>query len=305
MTSISLFRHINLTTLQLVIAVCEEGTLTRAAARESIAPSALSKRLAELEQALGVVLFKRQARGMVLTPAGETLLHHARRMLLNAEHIAMELAEHAKGARGFVRMLANLSAIVQFLPEDLQSFMGQHGAIKIDLEERPSSGVVSGVETGLAEIGICSADVETKGLRRFAYRGDHLVVVMRADNRLATGDSIAFRDTLDENFIGLHAASSIYTRMLIEARLAGKPLKLRIHVPGFDGVCRMAQAGMGVGILPDRAYEVLGRPMGLRAMRLTDPWGIRELIIVAREQPLSPVGALLVDHLTHAAGSGI
>jgi DNA-binding transcriptional LysR family regulator len=53
-------------------------------------------------------------------------------------------------------------------------------------------------------------------------------------------------------------ASSIYTRSLIEARLAGTPLKLRIHVPGFDAVCRMAQAGMGIRIVPNRAFELLG-----------------------------------------------
>jgi DNA-binding transcriptional LysR family regulator len=301
MTSTNLFRHINLTTLQLLVAVSEEGTLTRAAAREAIAPSAVSKRLVELEQTLGVTLFERQSKGMALTAAGETMLHHARQMLLNAEHIATELAEHAAGARGFVRMLANLSAIVQFLPEDLQSFLARHGDIKIDLEERPSSGVVSGVETAMAEIGICSSDVETKDLRRLAYRSDRLIIVMRADNPLARGETVAFRDTLDENYVGLHAASSIYTRSLIEARLAGKPLKLRIRVPSFDAVCRMVQAGMGIGILPERAYELLGRPMGLRAMRLSDSWAKRELLVVTRKLPLSPVGALLVDHLQKVA----
>ena len=59
---------------------------------------------------------------MVLTPAGEALLHHARVTLLNIEKIAVELTEYSQGVRGHVRMLANLSAIVQFLPEDLSGF---------------------------------------------------------------------------------------------------------------------------------------------------------------------------------------
>jgi DNA-binding transcriptional LysR family regulator len=296
-----MFERINLTSLRLFVAVCEEGTLTKAAAREAIAPSAISKRLADLEIALGVTLFVRGPKGMALTPGGETLLHHARQIILNAERIGVEMSEHARGVRGFIRMLSNLSGIVQFLPEDLQSFLVTHPSIKIDLEERPSAGVVEGVAAGMAEIGICSDDVETQSLRRLPYRADQLVVVMRTDNPLAGRTGIEFRETLAQDHIGLHAASSIYTRSLIEARLAGEPLKLRIHVPGFDAVCRMTQAGMGIGIVPGHAFELLGRPMGLTAVPLADAWGKRMLQIVTADRPLSPLGQLLVAHLSQSA----
>ena len=78
----NLLRRLDLTTLQLFLAVYEEGTLTRAAEREAIAVSAASRRLLELEQAVGATLFQRNARGMTLTPAGETLLYHARRVIV-------------------------------------------------------------------------------------------------------------------------------------------------------------------------------------------------------------------------------
>ncbi|WP_371260885.1 LysR family transcriptional regulator [Bradyrhizobium sp. Cp5.3] len=80
-----LIRRIDLTSLQLFVAVCEEGTLTRAASRENIALSAVSKRLGELEEALGTDLFIRHPKGMMLAPAGESLLHHARAMLGSVE----------------------------------------------------------------------------------------------------------------------------------------------------------------------------------------------------------------------------
>ncbi len=97
----NLIRRLDLITLQLFIAVPEEGTLTRAAAREAIAVSAASKRLIELEEALGIGLFVRQAKGMALTPAGETLLHHARQMLFNVEKMGLELGEHTQGVRDY------------------------------------------------------------------------------------------------------------------------------------------------------------------------------------------------------------
>ncbi|WP_426117366.1 LysR substrate-binding domain-containing protein [Pseudomonas sp. DSP3-2-2] len=294
----NLIRRLDLITLQVFVAVHEEGTLTRAAAREAIAVSAASKRLMELEDALGIGLFVRNAKGMTLTAAGETLLHHARRMLFDVEKMGMELGEHVQGLRGYVRMQANLSAIIQFLPEDLHEFIACHAQVKVDLEERPSTGVVQGVIDGVADIGICSADTDTHDLYSVPYRRDKLVVVMRPDHPLARLDQVAFVDTLDSDHIGLHAASSIHMRTQAAARSAGRVLRLRIHVPGFDAVCRMVQADMGIGILPLKAFELFGRALGLTAVALNDDWSERTLVLVTREQDaLSPVSRMLFEHL--------
>jgi DNA-binding transcriptional LysR family regulator len=294
----TLVRRLDLTTMQVFLAVHEEGTLTRAAEREAIAVSAASKRLADLESALGATLFERNARGMKLTPAGETLLHHARRVMRDIESIGIELAGYASGVRGFVRMMANLSAIVEFLPEDLRAFQAQHERVKIDLEERPSGGVVEAVADSLVDLGICSSDIETHELHVAHYRSDTLVVVMRADHPLAARERLFFADTLDSDHVGLHSASSINERAHLAARTAGRALRLRIHVPGFDAVCRMVDAGMGVGILPRKVFDLIGRPLGLVAVSLEDDWARRSLVIVTRGiDTLTPVSRLLYDHL--------
>jgi DNA-binding transcriptional LysR family regulator len=300
----ALSRRVDLTTLRLFIAICEEQNLTKAANREGIAASAVSKRMADFELAFGVTLFKRLAKGMALTPAGEALLHHARLTLLNVEKIAVELSEYSQGVRGHVRMLANLSAIVQFLPEDLSAFFATHELLRIDLQERPTGQVISGIEEGAAEIGICSGAAETRALKTFHYRYDHLVLVMRPDHPLVGRDGLLFTDTLDFDHIGLHTASSIYLRAQLAASEAGKPMRLRINVPGFDAVCRMVQADMGLGLIPDRAFEVVGAGMGLCAVRLRDDWARRELKIVVRDQrQLSATGRLVLDHLRNAEGA--
>jgi DNA-binding transcriptional LysR family regulator len=297
----NLLRRLDLTTLQLFLSIHEEGTLTRAAVREAIAVSAASKRLAELEQAIGVTLFVRTARGMDLTPAGETLLTHARRMLLSVEKIGQELAEHAQGVRGYVRMVANLSAIVEFLPEDLRAFIQLHEQVKLDLEERPSGSVVKGVEDSWADIGICSGDVDTRDLHSALYRRDQLVLVMRDDHPLAHRSRVEFAETLDSDHVGLHADSSINARTHLASHAAGKSLKMRIHVPGFDAVCRMAQVGMGLGVIPFDVYLAIGRPLGLVSVALDDDWAQRELKIVVRDvKGLSPVTQALFDHLRTA-----
>ena len=71
----SFARRMDLTSLQLFVAVCELGSIGRAAEREFIAASAVSKRLSDLEATLETPLLYRHTRGVDLTPAGESLLH--------------------------------------------------------------------------------------------------------------------------------------------------------------------------------------------------------------------------------------
>jgi DNA-binding transcriptional LysR family regulator len=289
--------RLDLKTLRLFAAICEEGTLNGTARRAAIAPSAVSKRLAELEHLLGCELLTRDPKGMRPTLAGETLLHHTRRMLASAEQITFELAEHARGVRGFVRVLANLSAIVQFLPEDLHAFLAVQANIRVDLEERPSNGVVAGVEEGAADLGICAGNTDTRSLRPIPYRRDRLVLVLPAGHPLAGRDAVALADTLDYDHVGLHRESSIHATLRDEARRLGRPLRLRIHVPSFDAICRMAQAGMGLGVVPERVHALLGPPMNLKAVPLSDPWAQRTLNLVVRPGALAPAASLLLDHL--------
>ncbi|RCL29557.1 LysR family transcriptional regulator [Pseudomonas sp. AFG_SD02_1510_Pfu_092] len=293
-----LIRRIDLMTLQLFVSVHEEGTLTRGAEREMIALSAASKRMNDMEQALGIEVFERNAKGMGLTAAGETLLYYAKRILADIEKISIDVGEHLHGVRGYVRMLANISAIIEFLPEDLQAFMASHEQVKINLEERPSAGVVKGILDGVADIGICSADTEIKGLHAVQYRQDDLVVVMRPEHSLADRGRISFAETLDFDHVGLHADSFINLRTHAAARACGKPLRLRIHVPGFDAVCRMVQADLGIGVLPLKAFELIGKPLGLVSAALEDEWAKRSMLLVIRDAcALSPVSRLLYEHL--------
>lgn len=298
----NLARRIDLVSLQLFVAVCEEGTLTRAAKREAIAPSALSKRLGDLEETLGTALFVRRPKGMTLAPAGETLLHHARAMLASVEKIGQELDEHARGIRGRVRMLANISAIVQFLPDDLPGFLAGHEGVRIDLEERLSGAVVKGVEEGFSEIGICVASTDSRDLAAYPYRADRLVLAVPRDHSLARRGPIGFVESLDYDHVGFHADSAIYARSRVAAAQAGREVRLRIHVPGFDAVCRMVEGGLGIALIPDRAFEVVSAGMGLVAVPLLDDWARRELKIVVRDpRGLSPATSLLVDHLLQRA----
>ena len=299
-------RRIDLTSLQLFVAVCELGSIGKAAEREFIAASAVSKRLADLEATLETPLLYRHTRGVDLTPAGESLLHHARSVMFSLEKMQGELSEYADGVRGHVRVHASISAIVQFLPEDLGAFVRAHGQVKIDLEEHLSTEVVRAVQEGTADLGICNTGMLAPGhdLQTRPYREDRLVLIVPRQHALANRASIAFADTLDCDHVGLHTNSSINLAMRAAAAASGRTVRLRIHVTGLDAMCRMIHNGLGVGVMPLRAFELMHGVGDLESVPLTDAWAERRIELVARDFSTLPVTArLLVDHLAAQAGS--
>jgi DNA-binding transcriptional LysR family regulator len=297
-TERSFARRIDLTSLQLFVAVCELGSIGRAAEREFIAASAVSKRLSDLEATLETPLLYRHTRGVKLTPAGESLLHHARSVLFSLEKMQAELSEYADGVKGHVRIHANISAIVQFLPEDLGAFSQSHPQVKIDLEEHLSTEVIRAVQEGAADLGICNVGAVAHELQALPYRTDELVLIVPRGHPLARRQSLAFVDTLDFDHVGLHSNSSIHLAMREAAAAAGRTIRLRIHVTGLDAMCRMIHNGLGVGVMPRRAFTLMHGVGDLECVRLTDAWATRDIRLVARDFSTLPLTArLLVDHL--------
>lgn len=298
LTDRPLTRRMDLTSLQMFVTVCETGSIGKAAEREFIAPSALSKRLSDLETLLGSQLLQRHSRGVHPTPAGQSLLHHARSVFFSLDRMHSELIEYSDGARGQVRVHASISATVQFLPEDLGAFIRAHQGIRIDLEEHLSSEVIRAVQEGAADFGVCNTADGVGELQTIPYRQDQLVLIVPSTHALVRQTSVTFSDTLTLDHVGLQSNSSIYTAMRQAAAALGQNIKLRIQVSGLDAMCRMIHNGLGVGVMPQRAFALMHGTGTLTAIPLSDPWAHRKIELVARDFSTLPRSArLLVDHL--------
>jgi DNA-binding transcriptional LysR family regulator len=291
--------HFDLQSLRVFLQVALSGSLTKAADKSHMTLSALSKRIAELERTADCALFIRHPRGLELTPAGTELVHHARAVLDSVNRMAHAMGDFAIGVRGHVRIWANTSSITQFLPLDLAAFVREQPLIRISLEEKLSEQVIAAVAGGEADLGIFADNVPSQGLEKYLYRRDHLVLLVPSDHPLAALDEIAFSETLDYDFVGLNQGSSLLQRLNEAAAMLDKPLRLRIQVSSFDAICRMIEAGLGIGVLPDGA--VRAGNTGLRAVRLTDPWARRSLWLGVRASAsLVPEAVKLLDHLRQA-----
>ncbi len=290
---------IDLLTLRLLVAVVEEQSVAKAAGREHIAASAVSKRIADLEKTLKVQLFRRHRTGLQPTPAGHALLHHARVLMRDLAQMDSEIGDYAQGARGSIRVFANTSVMVQYLPGDLSRFLAEHPLIRVDLEEAISPLIVRAVADEVAEIGIYGGNIPAPGLTVLPYREDRLVVVVPPKHPLRGRSSVRLSAVLPYDLVGVQKGSSIDALVVKAAADLGRPMKLRIRASGFDAISRMVHAGLGVAIMPQLVADSYCSSLKLTAIALQEPWAIRSLDLCVRDMAsLSAAARLLVEHLT-------
>ncbi|WP_323060594.1 LysR family transcriptional regulator [Klebsiella variicola] len=296
--------HFDLNTLRLFVTAADCRSLTRTAEVSSITLSAVSKRITELERNVNCQLFIRQPRGLELTTAGLGLLRHARALLDSVNSMASELNDYARGAIGHVRVAANVSAVIQFLPEDLAAFFHSNSGIRIYLEEALSDTVIESVDSGRVDIGIFADNVDATALKTFPWRQDTLVLLVPMNHPLALNEEIWFEDTLAWDYVALNQGSSLLRRITDTAVSAGRLLKVSIQVTSFDAVCRMIQSGLGIGILPLKAITPALLGSSLKAITLKDDWALRTLRIgVNAKKILHPEASKLLEFLMGVSDS--
>jgi DNA-binding transcriptional LysR family regulator len=284
--------------LALFVRAAELRSLTKAAEASHIGLAAASRRIALLEHRFKTPLFERSPRGMDLTPAGASLLVHAKAMLMLLNRMQAEMDDHATGRRGVVRVFANTSAMTEFLPGDLAGFSRAHPNVRLHVEERWSAEIVKAVLAAEADIGVIVEGIEAEGLELFPYRSDRLAAVMLSDHALARVERLRFDDVTEHDIIALEGGSSMMRLVAEQAVVAEKTLQLRVQVRSFEAVCRMVQAGLGVGLLPQQAALALAKGMGLVVRPLPEDWARRQMLICVRSnRPARGLVEALLDHL--------
>ena len=270
--------------LALFVRSAELRSLTKAAEASHIGLAAASRRMALLEHRFKTTLLERSSRGVELTPAGASLLPHAKALLVGINQMQAEMRDHANGRKGSLRILANTSVMTESLPEDLAGFARQNPDVRLLLEERWSSEVVRLLLAAEGDVGIIVEGTRTEGLETFPYSTDRIAVVMPADHPLARVPEMKFADVLDDDLIALESGSSMMRLLAEQAVIAERTLQLRVEVRSFEAVCRMVQAGLGLGLLPYQAASVLGKGLGLAVRPLAEEWAERRMLICVRKE---------------------
>jgi DNA-binding transcriptional LysR family regulator len=293
-------RDLDLTTLRLFVTVCDTGNIARAGERANIVGSAISKRLAQLEETVGTPLLMRKRHGVAPTEAGQALLEHARSMLASAARIERDMGAFAAGVRGQVRILASASALAESLADDVAAFLKhpKHRNIQVDLEERVSPDIVRGIREGVASLGVCWDAAEIGNLQSRPYRSDHLTMVVPQKHPLASRRKLRFEETLDWEHVSLPVNSAVQVLVHRAAAQMGRAIRQRIVVTNFEAALRVVRAGLAISLVPREVAEIYAQAYGLKIIPLAEPWAERRFIVIYRDaDSLSAAGHLLADHL--------
>lgn len=270
----------DLVSIRLAVACLQTGSLTAAARDSHLALAAASRRIKELENALGDTLFERHARGLLPTAAGRVFVKHGLSLLQTMEQLSGELADLRQGIARHISLCASSAAISQFLPPLLARYAELHPQVRIDLEEQVSEGVVTALREGRTDVAVFVEGPDTSGLATQLFRCDELVLVMPAAHRLAGSKTpLAFVDTLDEEWISLTAGAAMLQKQQQTALAANRPFKLRMQVRSFDAVCHMVASGLGIAVLPKGASLPIVKSMKLGWRPLADSWAQRRLLV--------------------------
>ncbi|WP_085026328.1 LysR family transcriptional regulator [Ensifer aridi] len=287
----------DLTDLRLFVSIAEAGSITHGAAEAGLSLPAASERLREMEASSKVRLLDRGRRGVTLTEAGEALLHHARLILSQVATMHGEMGQLAKAMGGTVRLLANTAAITEFLPTRLAPWLASNPQAAIAIKERQSTDIACNIALGFAEIGVLSDSVETTGLTLRPFVTDRLVVVAVRDHALEALRQVRLGDLAGLPFIGLTEAA-LQDHLKAQAARIGMRITPRMRVRGFDDICRMASAGVGVGIVPEAAARRCRKTMRISVKRLAENWAVRRLSLCTRsDAELTPLAKSLLGHL--------
>lgn len=294
----------DLVDLKLFTNVVEARSLTRGAEHSHISLAAASARIRNLEDYVGVTLLSRSNQGVTMTGAGKTLVAYARRVIRELDQLSGELQEFASGLKGSVRVFANTTAMSEYLPAVLRSFLVNHPEITVDMQERLSGDIVRAVKDGVADIGIVAGDVRLSGMELVPYRRDRLVLVAALSHPLAQKAGVAFTDTLAYDHVGLSEASAIHSFLKRAATDAHYDLRWRVQVSSFEVACRMIEANVGVGILPESTATRHAKSMALKIVDLYDEWAERRLQICVSDRAALPLFARKLLDVLVADGDG-
>ncbi len=290
----------DLVDLKLFLHIAETGSITSAAALSGLALASASARIKGMEETMGTRLLERQRRGVKLTAAGETLLHHARTIQNQIAIMAGDLGAHAAGLRARVKLVANTGAATGLLPEVLSGFLAHHNVIDVELEERASHMVVEMVASGAADLGIAASWAGFSNLEHRMFGVDQLTLITaRSPERFSGVRSLRLDQVLDEPFVGLSPGNALQEHLIRQAARLGRHLTFRIRVATPEAVCRFVAHGIGVAIIPEAFVRTVSVRNKLRSIPLSDDWARRNLHLCARDfSNLSPQASLLSKWLS-------
>lgn len=241
--------HLEIRHLQLVAAVADAGSLTKAGERLNLTQSALSHQLLDIEARLGTPLFHRVSKRMILTPAGERVLSSARRVLEDLRRTEEELQLLAGEQRGLLRLTTECYTCYHWLPSLLGKFEKKHPGVDVRIDVNATKRALAALLDATVDLAIMSSEIDDPRLVTTPLFEDEMVAIVAPDHPFAGKESLTARELAGETLLTYATLdeSTAYQRVL---RPAGLEPKRWMEVPLTEAMVELVRGQIGIAVIP-------------------------------------------------------
>ena len=273
----------NLRQLHQFVTLAETGNFHRAAERLHMAQPPLSVSIRKLEDELGSLLFERTSTGVLLTAAGQAMLHDARRALLHAQQCRQAVQDARQGTGGRLRLGIIGSATYALLPRLIPSLRARYPQITLELTEATSSEILDGLLSRRFDAGLVRHPVlHASGFELLPLDRDDFVLAVAESSPLAAREAIALHEAAQEPFI-MYPHSKVpglAALAMMRCQASGFVPQVAQEAMQVQTIMSLVASGLGVGLVAGVARQVV--PRGVKCLALTDnPPGFHVSIALA------------------------
>lgn len=281
--------------LEVFLALVDEKSFTRAAARCHLSQSAFSTRIGVIEEALGAKLFDRTTRSVELTPEGLLFEQSARRLFAEFSEIVDDFRDHAARRKGRVSIATLPSIAAGWMPRMFAQFRARYPGIDLSLTDTLSEGCLALVRNGQADFAIASGTAQTDDLDIHLVGRDRFYLVCRRDHPLLKRKRLRLADLAAYPFIQLASNSSV--RQHLDAAFHPIQVRTALEVGYLATMVGMVEAGLGIAVVPALTLFQFRVPT-LVVTPLTTPVISRPIYVVRRRgRSLSAAAQALYDQI--------
>jgi DNA-binding transcriptional LysR family regulator len=290
--------------LQLLVALADAGSIAGAAAATGCSAAAASQQLALLERQSNAQLLERSARSVRLTAAGELLVRHARRILVDIEAAEQDVAMAGSAGGGRLRVASFATAAVRLVAPVLGTLRRRHPALRLSFAELEPEDAIPAVRAGNVDVAVTHryhllAEPDSAGLRRVALYDDPMLLAVPVGLAGADGGPTGLRAFADADWVATYPDRGFQAVTELAARLAGFEPRIIGRAAGYAVLLELVAAGLGVGLVPQSAAKPRA---GLTFRTIAEPADLYRIIeVTTRAADRSPAVAAFDRELRRRA----
>ncbi len=240
--------------LETFLAVAEERSFSRAAARLHRSQPAVSQVIAKLEAELGETLLDRSLRDGTLTDAGEVLREYAEKMVNLRDEAGAALQDLRSLHTGRLDLAANEYTCLYLLPV-LDAFRRRHPRLKVAVQRSLASRISDELLQHSVELGILTFRPDDPEIRSTVVYRDELVCIVGPGHSLARAESASISRLGRETFVAHNVASPLRQKVIAAFRRHRTPLNMEVELPSLEAIKRFVERGNGVALVPRLTVE--------------------------------------------------